>query len=67
MLYICGINLKIKNMDTITARKNYVLPQAYPATKEELTAHIQQAEYEGYSMSFDEFNRKVNEWQQKRL
>ncbi|MDR1764382.1 MAG: hypothetical protein LBR64_10625 [Dysgonamonadaceae bacterium] len=54
-------------MDTITARKNYVLPQAYPATKEELTAHIQQAEYEGYSMSFDEFNRKVNEWQQKRL
>jgi len=46
----------------VTLQKNYAFPQEMPITKQELTAHIKNAEKSGYAMSFEQYNKKVEQW-----
>ena len=46
----------------VTTNKSYAFPQEKPATKQELTTHIKNAENSGYAMSFEQYNKKVEQW-----
>jgi DNA-binding IclR family transcriptional regulator len=45
-----------------TAQRNYCFPQEQPVTKEELTQHIKNAERSGYSLTFEEHTRDIEQW-----
>jgi hypothetical protein len=45
-----------------TLQKNYVFPLESPLTKQEITEHFQNAEKQGYGMSFSEYNAKIERW-----
>jgi len=43
-------------------QRNYVFPAEQPVSKQELTRHIKLAEKSGYAMSFEQYNKKVEQW-----
>jgi len=47
---------------TETKQKNYCFPQERPATKEELTQHIKNAEKFGREMTHEEHIREIDQW-----
>ena len=47
---------------TVTKQKNYCFPQEKPATKQELTQHIKNAERVGYSLTYEEHTQKMEQF-----
>jgi len=46
----------------VTTNNKYAFPQEKPATQQELTTHIKNVEKTGYTMSFEQYNKKVAQW-----